>query len=68
MAINTTNGYVFSVESFTRHKKVGELSKDIIQPSVKVIKKRERSQKQKEVSAIRKGSTSFCPHCFEQLA
>ncbi|XP_063708872.1 transient receptor potential cation channel protein painless-like [Culicoides brevitarsis] len=68
VAINTTNGLVYSIETLTRHKKVGKLNKDIIQPSIKVIKRRERSQKQKEISAIRKGSTSFCPHCFEQLA
>uniref|UniRef100_A0A336MLC2 CSON003425 protein n=1 Tax=Culicoides sonorensis TaxID=179676 RepID=A0A336MLC2_CULSO len=68
VAINTANNCVFAMESLTLHKKVGELSKDIIQPAIKVIKRRERSQKQKEISAIRKGSTSFCPHCFEQLA
>lgn len=67
VGINTVTKQVFAIESINKQNKIGYLSSDVIHPAVKVIKRRERSQKQKEMSAIRKGSTSFCPHCFEQL-
>lgn len=68
VGINTLTRKVYVLESINKHKLVGKLNNDVIYPAVKVIKRRERTQKQKEISAIRKGSTSFCPHCFEQLA